>query len=102
MESEPAHFTYVFKALSDTTRLQILTLLRGHKEMTVTDIASHFNLAQPTISQHLKILTDSGVLKMRKEGQRVFYHICSIKIYDAMGTFLEVYKEQAEASRRHA
>jgi ArsR family transcriptional regulator len=99
MNSESEYFSRIFKALADTTRQQILAILREKKEMTVGDVGSHFNLAQPTISQHLKILMNVGALKMRKDGQRVFYRICNIEMYDAMKTFLTIYKKQAEEAR---
>jgi DNA-binding transcriptional ArsR family regulator len=99
--SELTYLSRIFKALADPTRQQILELLRSNKEMTVNDIVSHFNLAQPTISQHLKELLNVEALKMRKDGQRVFYRICNIKMYDAMKEFLQVYKQHAEQARQH-
>lgn len=96
MERELAYFSQIFRALADTTRQRILALLQQKGELTVGDITSHFDLAQPTISQHLKVLTDAGALKSRKEGQRAFYRICNSEMYDAMETFLKVYQQQVE------
>lgn len=101
MDSELAYLSRIFKALADPTRQQILELLRRNEEMTVSDIAANFRLAQPTISQHLKVLTYAEALKTRKDGQRVFYRICNVKMYDAMETFLKVYKQQVERGKQH-
>lgn len=95
-DSELVHFSRVFKALADETRQRILRLLRKNGEMAVNDISSHFKLAQPTISQHLKVLKYVEALKVRKDGQRVFYRICNIQMYDAMEAFMETYEQQTK------
>lgn len=97
-ESDIEYFSHVFKALADETRQRILELLRKNGEMTVSDIAGHFELAQPTISQHLRVLKESGALKARKSGQQIFYRICNIKLYDAMETFMETYEKEAKGN----
>ena len=61
-----------FKAVSDPTRLKIMLILSG-REMCVSDICSHFEMTQPTISHHLGILRSAGILKSRKEGKEVYY-----------------------------
>ncbi len=90
------YFSHVFKALADETRQRILELLRKNSEMAVSDIAGHFELSQPTISQHLRVLKDAGALKTRKSGQQIFYRICNIKLYDAMEVFMETYEKEAK------
>jgi ArsR family transcriptional regulator len=63
-----------FKALSDPTRLEMLRLLRGQAGPTcVCDIVDHFELSQPTISHHLKVLKDAGLLTHSKVGIWSFY-----------------------------
>jgi len=91
-----AYFSHVFKALADDTRQRILELLRKNGEMSVSNIASHFNLAQPTISQHLRILKEAGALKGRKDGLQVLYRICNIELYDAMEAFIETYENETK------
>ncbi len=64
----------VFKALADPTRLEILRLLGAQSGPTcVCDIVDHFELAQPTISHHLKVLKDAGLLSHSKVGIWSFY-----------------------------
>ena len=59
----------VFKALADPTRLEILRLVAVQPGATcVCDIVAHFDLAQPTISHHLKVLRDAGLLRSEKRG----------------------------------
>lgn len=66
--------TNVFKALSDETRLRILKLLeRG--ELCVCDIVAAFNIVQPKVSFHLRVLKTAGLLKDRKEGKWMHYRI---------------------------
>lgn len=57
----------IFKALADETRLKIIEML-SCGEMCACDILESFQITQPTLSYHLKILTDSGIVKSRKEG----------------------------------
>ena len=61
-----------FKALSDDTRLRIFNLLMKH-ELNVNEIVSSMNMGQSRISRHLKILSDSGLVKSRRDGLCVFY-----------------------------
>ncbi len=59
----------VFKALADPTRLEILRLVSAQSGATcVCDIVEHFELSQPTISHHLKVLRDAGLLTSVKLG----------------------------------
>lgn len=61
-----------FKALSDETRLRLLNLL-WHYELNVNEIVSVMEMGQSRISRHLKILSDSGLVKYRRDGLWVFY-----------------------------
>ena len=61
-----------FKALSDETRLRIFNLLLNH-ELNVNEIVSVLEMGQSRISRHLKILADSGLVKIRRDGLWAFY-----------------------------
>ncbi|MGG4169003.1 metalloregulator ArsR/SmtB family transcription factor [Rossellomorea vietnamensis] len=61
-------------SLSVPTRLTILELLR-EGELTSSEIASHFSISAPAISQHLKVLVDSGLVVVRREGTKRIYRI---------------------------
>lgn len=64
----------IFKALSDETRLKILKILEKG-EICVCEIVSILNMDQPKVSFHLGILKEAGLVKSRKEGNRIFYSI---------------------------
>jgi ArsR family transcriptional regulator len=64
----------VFKALSDETRLRILSLL-ATREMCVCEVMVALDLTQPTASHHLGILENAVLVKDRKEGKWVFYSL---------------------------
>ncbi len=65
---------YLFKALSDETRLRILKLLEGG-ELCVCDITAALEMNQPNISFHLAILKDAGFIKDRKKGRWNHYDL---------------------------
>ncbi|MCH7690501.1 MAG: helix-turn-helix transcriptional regulator [candidate division Zixibacteria bacterium] len=67
-------YSKYFKAFSDRSRLRILGLLAG-KEMTVNEIVAVVGLSQSTVSRHLSVLRDSGIVDDRRDGQMV---ICSL------------------------
>ncbi len=72
--------TKVFKALSDPARLKIIKLLTFKKEMCVCELMVALNMAQPTVSHHLKILEIAGLVKSNKRGKWIFYSIANPKI----------------------
>ncbi len=63
-----------FKALSDPTRRKILDLLK-ERDMTAGEIADHFQMTKPSISQHLKLLKNAGLIQDEKQGQYVIYSL---------------------------
>jgi len=70
----------IFKALSDPVRLDILDFLRDG-EKCVCEIIPHVNLIQPSVSRHLKILKNCGIVKYRKDGNRRLYSITNPQIF---------------------
>ena len=62
------------KAISDLKRIKILGLL-SKSEMCVTDIVKSMNLYQPSISHHLAILKNAGVIIDRRQGRRIIYSL---------------------------
>ncbi|MBF8267033.1 MAG: transcriptional regulator, ArsR family [Dehalococcoidia bacterium] len=75
--SEARELAVVFKALADPARVQMVSLLLGadEKGVCVCDIGMNFPLGQSTVSHHLKILRDAGLLRARKGGLWVFYSV---------------------------
>ena len=87
------------KVLSDPTRLAILfELLRTHHHAaTVTELASLFSLSQPTVSVHVKLLREAGLIKADREGNQVHYHAEESTIRAYMDEALEeILREDAD------
>jgi ArsR family transcriptional regulator len=69
-------YTALFKALADATRVEIVALLAQAREpVCACDIEGHFELAQATVSHHLKILRQAGVLTSERRGTWIFYSL---------------------------
>jgi ArsR family transcriptional regulator len=67
-----AEFAPVFKALSDETRLKIIDML-SCGELCACNILEEFNISQPTLSYHMKYLSDSGLINARRDGAWMKY-----------------------------
>lgn len=70
----------VWQALSDENRRQILTLLRK-KDMSAGEIAEHFDTTKPTISHHLNVLRDVGLIVATHKAQTIIYSL-NTSIFD--------------------
>lgn len=64
----------IFKALSDATRRRILELLI-EKDRTAGEIADCFSISKPSISHHLSILKNAGLIQDERQGQKLVYSI---------------------------
>lgn len=65
---------YIFKAMSDETRVKIIDML-SCDELCACDILEEFAITQPTLSYHMKILTECGLVLARKEGAWTRYKL---------------------------
>mgnify|MGYP003303427346 CR=1 FL=1 len=74
MERTDRQMAYVFKALGDENRIQILKLLHNG-EKCACKLLDALNISQPTLSHHMKILCDSGLVEGRREGKWTHYSI---------------------------
>ncbi|HIE25230.1 MAG TPA: transcriptional regulator [Anaerolineales bacterium] len=70
------------KVLADETRQEIMSLCCC-KWLNVGEIVSALNVSQPTVSHHLSILKEAGLVDSRREGKQVFYSLNQKKIADA-------------------
>lgn len=87
-----------FRVLSESIRLRLINQLRDG-EMSVSELTRELSSSQPNISKHLKLLTDSGILRRDQRGNTVYYAIADESIFqlcdvvcDSVGERL---KEQA-------
>jgi len=78
----------LFKALNDSTRRKILELLQK-KDMTAGDIADKFNISKPSISHHLDLLKQAGLVEAVKEGQYIYYSLNTTVVDDIVKWFLQ-------------
>ncbi|MEM9311775.1 MAG: metalloregulator ArsR/SmtB family transcription factor [Pseudomonadota bacterium] len=85
-----------FKALASNPRRRILNHLSGGP-MTVGEIASHFDMAMPSISKHIAILHEAGLLHRQKRGQEVIYSIAADNLANSMYAFLTPFCPEARA-----
>jgi len=70
-----ANAAKIFNALGDEVRLNIVLYLKD-SERCACEIPAAVGRAQPTVSQHLKVLKDAGVLKSRRDGTKIMYSVC--------------------------
>ena len=64
-----------FKALSDPTRVAIINSLSAADEVCVCNLTESFGLSQPTISHHLKILREAGLVESSRRGTWAYYRL---------------------------
>jgi ArsR family transcriptional regulator, arsenate/arsenite/antimonite-responsive transcriptional repressor len=74
---EAEAYAHTFKALGDPTRLRLVTMIAEHDggEACVCDLTEPLDLGQPTVSHHLRILTEAGILAREKRGVWAYYSI---------------------------
>ena len=76
-ETAAAGLAQVFKALGDPVRLRLVSLIGAHQggEACVCDLTAAFSLTQPTISHHLKVLREAGLIDSERRGTWVYYRL---------------------------
>ena len=93
----------IFKALASEPRRRILHHLAA-EPMPVGEIADNFEMAMPSISKHLAVLKEAGVVREQKRGQYVLYTLAadrlSGQLYDFLAPFCDQAREIAEARPR--
>ena len=74
-QSQAEQIAPLLKALADPVRLRLMSLVASHEggEACVCDLTAGFDLSQPTISHHLKVLHQAGLLERSKRGVWVYY-----------------------------
>jgi len=91
MEYGLGEYAHIFKALGDETRLRILTMLTKGKTCACR-ILEAFHFTQPTLSYHMKQLTDSGLVTADKDGKWVYYSINCDRVELLRAFFADVNK----------
>ncbi len=88
-----------FRVLSEPIRLRIVNLLR-EGEKSVTELTAELHTSQPNVSKHLKLLSESGILRREQRGNTVYYAIADRSIFQlcdvVCDALVERLKEQAD------
>lgn len=79
----------IFKALNDKTRREILQMLKEDK-LTAGEIADQFNISKPSISHHLDLLKQAGLVSAEKKGQFIYYSINTTILEDILKWIIEL------------
>jgi len=79
----------MFKALSDPVRLRLLSLIASTREACVCDLTDAFDLSGPTISYHLRLLREAGLVDCERRGTWVYYWV-KPEAFRQLGTLLEI------------
>jgi ArsR family transcriptional regulator, arsenate/arsenite/antimonite-responsive transcriptional repressor len=90
-ETAAAALAPVFKALGDPVRLRLISLIGARQggEVCVCDLTAAFELSQPTISHHLKVLREAGLIDSQRRGTWVYYRLVPAAL-DRMAGLLSV------------
>ncbi len=73
---EAERMAAIAKAVADPVRLQLIDVLRKHAgKVCVCELIPLFDLSQPTISHHLKVLRDAGLVRSEKQGLWAYYYV---------------------------
>jgi DNA-binding transcriptional ArsR family regulator len=94
----------VFNAIAEPQRRAILDFLAGD-ERPVSDIVDALELAQPSVSKHLRVLRDVGLVRARREGKRVMYRTNAtglIPLHEWAGTFERLWRTQLAQIKERA
>ncbi|MED4531511.1 metalloregulator ArsR/SmtB family transcription factor [Metabacillus fastidiosus] len=85
-----------FQGLGDPIRQQIIALLIDKDTMNVTQIAKHIPMSRPTVSHHLKILRQVGLLKVQKKGTEMYYSLEINEAIALMKQLVQFVEEECE------
>jgi ArsR family transcriptional regulator len=82
--ADAASLAASFKAVADPTRLRLLSLIAAHEggEACVCDLTGEFDLSGPTISHHLKVLREAGLVTSERRGTWVHYRVVSERLIE--------------------
>jgi DNA-binding transcriptional ArsR family regulator len=93
----------ICSGLADPTRIMIIYSLADGSH-NVTEIASAVDLPQPTVSRHLKILRERGIVRSERNGQTINYQLCDQRVVQALdllrATLGDMLKDQAALAQQ--
>jgi len=81
--------TSLFQALADPTRRRILKMLQP-RDLSAGDIADEFDMSRPSISHHLRILKEAGLVAAERHGQHIIYSLNTTVAQEALAWIVEL------------
>ena len=100
MNKSYAEYAPVFKALSDETRLKIIDML-SCGEMCACNILEEFSISQSTLSYHMKILSDIGLVNARRDGAWMKYTLNEERTNEVLAFYAHIIKDKADCICDH-
>lgn len=101
MEKVYLDYAKILKALSDANRLKIIDIL-SCGEKCACDILDHFDFTQPTLSHHMKILAECGLVEVRKDGLWNYYSLNQDKGMDLVNTVSGIMNPKSHCICHHS
>lgn len=83
----------MFKALAHEMRRHVLLNLHIRGGMGAGEIARRYSCSWPTVSRHLKVLQDAGLVEAEREGREVHYRIRRTALDESLGGWLELFRD---------
>lgn len=77
----------LLKVLADPARLRIVSMLANADEVCVCDLTEPLDLSQPTVSHHMKVLREAGLVEAERRGKWIFYSLVSQRITEVARAF---------------
>jgi DNA-binding transcriptional ArsR family regulator len=93
-------FQETFRALGDATRRRMLELLKGGRR-SAGELAAEFKLSNATISHHLAILREAGLVSEERQGKFIYYELRASVLEEAIGWLITVKEEKHESLRKN-
>lgn len=94
-----ASLNVLFKALSDPTRRKILQLVK-HRDMTAGEIAAEFDITKASISHHLSILKQAGLVTDERQGQNIVYSLEATVFQEVIAWLMEYTGQEGQRGGR--
>lgn len=101
-ETELDEFEAVFSALAHEARRRVLVVLLGRRgQMTAGQIVERFSVSWPTMTRHMKILEDAGLIRVEKVGRERHYILNRRKLQTVVGGWLKWFAEEGKEEKSH-
>lgn len=95
-------FDKVFQAIAHPDRRAILGLIKRAGELHASEVAEHFEFSKPTLSHHLKALTDAELLVRERRGQFIYFQINQSVFEEVLGVMFDLFEVGQEEVRAPA